>query len=93
MILTSEVKDPRVSGAVITDVKLSDDMKHARILFVPLSEDMDEKNIEEGLKSSAGFIRKKLAKKLRLKRIPVLDFEFDEFLRDSKKLDDIIKGL
>lgn len=93
MITQGEVKDPRLSGAVITSVKLSDDMGHAKIFFTPLTEGMETARMKEGFKSSAGFIRAKLAERLKLKRVPKIEFEFDSFLRDTHRVDDIIKDL
>lgn len=93
MITQKEVKDPRVESAVITNVDLSDDLGHAVVFFIPLTEGMDTKKMTEGFKSSAGFIRKKLAERIKMKRIPELEFRFDKFLRKSHELDDIIKDL
>lgn len=93
MITQREVKDPRVESAVITNVNLSDDLGHATVFFIPLTEGMDTKEMSKGFKSSTGFIRKKLAERIKIKRIPELEFKFDEFLSKSHELDDIIKDL
>lgn len=93
MITQREVKDPRVASAVITNVKLSDDLGHATVFFIPLTEGMDTQEMSEGFKSSSGFIRKQLADRIKIKRIPTLEFKFDEFLQRTHELDDIIKDL
>lgn len=93
MITQREVKDPRVASAVITNVNLSDDLGHATVYFIPLTEGMDTKEMTDGFRSSSGFIRKKLADRIKIKRIPELEFKFDKFLRKTHELDDIIKDL
>jgi len=93
MITSREVKDPRVESAVITNVELSDDLSHAKVYFMPLTEGMDVKDMLKGFKSSTGFIRKKLADRIKIKRMPELEFRYDEFLKKSHQLDDLIKDL
>lgn len=71
-----EMSDPRVSGIVVTDVQISPDKHHAhvRVGFAP------EADSKEGLKAldhARNFLRRALAQRLEMYRIPDLHFEPD----------------
>ena len=81
-----EVKDPRVSGALITvtGAEVTADLKYAKIYYSVLGADDDAeamKDIAKGLKSAAGFIRVQLAHRLNLRMTPELTFIADESMR------------
>ena len=93
MIVTGEIKDPRISDVAITGIYLSDDLGYARLYFVPLIKESDINEINKGFESSSGYIRKKLAQKLSMKKTPKLVFEHDSTLENSYRIDEIIKGV
>ncbi|MGI9553750.1 MAG: 30S ribosome-binding factor RbfA [Thermodesulfobacteriota bacterium] len=91
MISSGEIKDPRISSVVITNFYLSDDMGYLRLYYALLSENTENKTVEEGLQIASGFIRKKIGDKLRLKKLPKIEFEFDKVLENGYKVDDLIR--
>ena len=72
------VKDPRVSEAFIsiTAVDVTADLKYAKVYYSFLRG--DKKEIAQGLKSSAGFLRRHIAQKMNLRVTPELSFIFDD---------------
>lgn len=81
-----EIKDPRVSGALITvtGADVSADFKYAKIFYSVLGADDDaeaKKEIARGLRSAAGFVRGQLAHRLNLRVTPELTFVEDESMR------------
>ena len=91
MIATGEIKDPRLSSVVITNFYLSDDMGYLKLYFTKLSKDIDNSTLEKGLNSASGYIRKRIGEKLRLKKLPNVEFEFDSVLENGYKIDDLIR--
>ncbi|MCK4739134.1 MAG: 30S ribosome-binding factor RbfA [Deltaproteobacteria bacterium] len=91
MILHQEIKDPRIGFVTITNVLMSKDLKHARIFFSMLGSEKEVKDSMEGLNSASGFVRRALAKRLRLKNIPSVRFEFDETLEYSSHIEEVLK--
>lgn len=85
-----EVKDPRVSGTFIsvTGVEATPDLKYAKIFYSVLSG--DKKEIAKGLKSSAGFIRMRLARSLNLRMTPELTFCEDTSIAYGAKIESIL---
>ena len=90
-IVLRELKDPRVKGITITHVQISADLQHARVFYI--STFSSSQDVEKGLYSSAGFIRRELKKRLRLKYIPELKFIYDDSFDYGNKIDQILKDL
>ncbi len=72
-LLAKEVRDPRLGFVTVVDVSLSDDLQQARV-FVGLSEGRDSKAVFSVLKAATGYLRERLARRLALRRVPVLTF-------------------
>lgn len=90
-ILRREVKDPRLSLLTVTEVALKPDLKSALIYVAPLTAsdepapESERQEVLKGLKSASHFIYERLKKRLVLKVIPSIKFEYDvRFLKASK---------
>lgn len=88
-----DVKDPRVSGAFIsiTGAEATADLKYAKIYYSVLSG--DKKEIPKGLRSSAGYIRSCLAKKLNLRVTPELSFIEDSSIAYGAHIESILSHI
>ena len=77
-LLQRQVKDPRLDRFVaVTEVSTSPDLKHAKIFISCMG---SEKEIQETLSvltAASGFLRNELSRRLRLRRIPELSFQWD----------------
>jgi len=84
-IFSSEVRDPRLLGITIMKVELSPDMKKAFIFFSSYNSfnNVEKKDVLNGLSKVKGFIRSSLSKKLNLRRMPELNFR-EEFFENSE---------
>jgi ribosome-binding factor A len=77
ILVHDELRDPRVGMVTVQEVRVSRDLAHARVYYTC----MDESKIAESgraLQHSAGFLRARLGKLMRLRTIPELDFTFDK---------------
>ena len=90
MLVHGEIRDPRVSLATITAVKVAPDLSFARV-WVALqgSKDEQEKAIE-GLTSAAGFIRSRVAQELTTYTAPEFRFVRDEGAERGARVDAIL---
>ena len=92
-IITFELKDPNVTGLIsVTKVKITPDLKYAKIYVSILNAKSIEKTMQ-GLKDSSGFIRTQIAKTVNLRITPQLVFELDDSIEYGMKIDSIIKEL
>jgi ribosome-binding factor A len=92
-ILLKKVKDPRLKNASITDVKLSRDLRIARIYFVISG---NKKNVEEaleGFNSAIGYVKRTVARQMGLRYMPDLKFFYDESFDYGSHIDNVLKAL
>lgn len=78
-LIQFEINDPRVSELTVTDVEVSQDLRHADI-FVVSQDSKDKAKVEQSmrsLKKAGKFIRHRLLKTLDLRRCPDLHFKYD----------------
>lgn len=86
-ILLRRVKDPRISSfTVITEVKLSKDLRYAHIYVSVYGSEEEKRRTMIGLESAKGFIRSELGKDLRIRFIPEISFELDESLERGDRV-------
>jgi len=91
-IIMHKLRDPRLGFITITDAKVSDDLRHAKI-YVSIFEDAKQEESLKVLTSSAGFIRSELGKRLKMKFIPELIFKFDSSIAYGAKIDKILSEI
>jgi len=90
-ILEREVQDPRVRLVTVTHVKVSPDLRHARVLVSSLGGNEERKRVLQGLKSAAGYARRSLGQRLHhLRRIPELTFDYDDALERETRIEQLL---
>ena len=92
-ILKKSIKDPRLKMATITGVKVSRDLKQARIYFTISGGSQKKGAVIKGFNSAHGFIKKTLAHELDLKYMPNIKFFYDESLDYGAHIDELIKSI
>ena len=92
-LLLRDIKDPRIGMVTITQVRMSPDLRHARIFFSRLGDESERAESLRGLRSAAGFLRSQLTRRLALRVAPDLVFEFDPGLEQSERMAQLLKGL
>ncbi len=81
VLISQSLRDPRVRGAVVSRVEMTDDLREARVYVRALEGAEDaakKKELVEGLTRAAGMLRREIAKALKLRVAPELKFFFDE---------------
>jgi ribosome-binding factor A len=89
-VVAGELKDPRVGFVTVTDVRTSADLSHARVYVSVLGEESGREATLEGLRSAHGYLQRRVAAELRLKRTPTLAFEYDETADRALRIDTLL---
>lgn len=92
-ILLFEISDPRVEMITITGSKVSSDLSHANIYYSVIGDEKRWADVKEGLKSSKGFIKRQLAKRLEMRHLPDLHFHEDRTMENGERIDNILHEL
>ena len=86
-ILRRQVKDPRLNTFLaVTEVSTSPDLKYAKIFVSRLGDETNRQDILKTLSTASGFLRKELAHRLRLRRIPELNFCWDDSIEQGDRI-------
>ncbi|MCK4384922.1 MAG: 30S ribosome-binding factor RbfA [candidate division Zixibacteria bacterium] len=92
-IIQYELKDPGVGFVTITGVKLSDDLKYAKIFYSVLGNEEAKKESSSALRRACGFIQHEIGRKLRLKYTPEIYFHFDPSVEYGAHIEKLIKKI
>ena len=87
------LKDPRIGFVTISSVKVSADMSVATVNYTVLGSDKSVNDTAVGLEQSAGWLRKELAHRLRLRFMPALRFCLDRNLENSMHINELLVNL
>ena len=94
-VLREEATDPRIRMVTLTRVDCAPDLSSALVFWSSLEADSEESlcQIEAGLASAAGFIRRRIAQILPLRRMPRLEFRFDPSLEQGARTLSLLREL
>ena len=87
LILRGDVKDPRVNTFLsINRVEVTNDLCYAKVYVSSFLTDGQVQTGVNGLNSAAGFIQGQIAKKMRIRQFPKLQFVMDEGMKKGFKM-------
>ncbi|MBW3595362.1 MAG: 30S ribosome-binding factor RbfA [Actinobacteria bacterium] len=88
-----DLKDPRVGFATVTRVRISPDLRHARVLVSVLGTDEEQTETMKGLASAKAYLRGELGRQVRMKYLPELAFELDHRSEDAQHLEELLRKI
>ncbi len=90
-LLQREIKDPRLSNFIaVTEVVTSPDLKYAKVFISFISNQQQKQEALDALTGASNFLRKEMAKKIRLRRIPELSFHWDDSIERGAHIIELI---
>lgn len=92
-IIHDELKDPRIGFVTITKVDLSPDLRYASVYFSVLGTKKESRDTQVGLARSAGFVRKLLGRRMKLRYTPQVTFRLDESAEYSIRISKVLEKI
>ncbi len=89
-IMLRQIRDPRIGMVTITDVKVTDDLRLAKIFFVEMGKDTCDPKMVEGLEQARSFMKRELGKRLQLRHVPEIVFFFDKSFAYGSRIDKLL---
>jgi ribosome-binding factor A len=86
-----ELSDPRSAFVTITRVELNRDLSHGRIFYSVLGSEADKSRVAHMLEDAAGFVQRKVGKVLNTRRVPRLDWQYDDSIEKMAEMDRLIR--
>ncbi len=96
ILIAEEVRDPRLrplAALSITAVQVSGDLGVARVFFDVLDPSMNRERVAAGFAASAARIRQLLGKRVKMRRIPELRFEWDVSVERGRSMEALFDEL
>ncbi len=88
--VTQDLQDPRIGFVTMTSVKTSSDLRRARVYVSVLGDDAGRTDTLAGLESARGALQRRLARELRLKHTPSLEFVYDDTTDRALRVEQIL---
>jgi ribosome-binding factor A len=92
-IIRREVDDPRIGFFSITRVDVPPDLRTARVYISVLGTEEERTATLTALRSAAGFIRRHLKPRLRMRQIPELEFRDDRSMEHAEQIGHVLREL
>ena len=88
--ISQQVKDPRVGFVTVTAVETAPDLRRARVFVSVLGAEGVRRRSMEGLQSAHGILQRAVARELRLKHTPTLEFLYDDTADRGMRIAELI---
>jgi len=92
-LLAREVHDPGIGFVTITRVKVTADLQIAHIYYTTMAAESVRAAQAKALQRATPFLRRQLAGRLRLRRMPEIDFRFDPSVEQHDRIEKLIQEI
>jgi ribosome-binding factor A len=92
-LITRQVRDPGIGFITITHVKVTPDLQMARVYYTTLGDEKSRGQTKRALDRAKPFLRRQVGQRLQLRRVPELEFFFDESIERGDRIERIIQEL
>ena len=88
-----EVHDPGIGFITLTRVQVTADLQIARVFYTSLGDPTARKETARALARATGFFRRQIGARLQLRRVPELEFRFDESIAHQDRIEQILRDI
>jgi len=92
-LLLEKVEDPRVQGVTLTGIRLSNDLKQAKVFYSVLGGEGQVEKALAGLNSARGFIKKQIGTRMELRYVPEISFVHDASLEAGSHMERVFEEI
>jgi ribosome-binding factor A len=93
LLSRGEVHDPGIGFITLTRVKVTADLQLARVFYTTMGDEKGRKETAKALQRATPFFRRQVGGRLQLRRVPELEFRFDESVAHQDRIEQIIRDL
>ncbi len=87
----TEIKDPNLGMVTITDVDMTKELEVATVYFTTLNENKEE--AEAALNKAKGLVRSAVAKEIRLRKAPEIEFKYDNSIEYGSRIESLLNEI
>ena len=93
ILARGEVHDPGIGFITLTRVQMTSDLQIARVFYTQLGDPKARKETARALERATPFFRRQIGARLRLRRVPEVEFRFDEAIEHQDRIEQILRDL
>jgi ribosome-binding factor A len=93
MLTRGDVRDPGIGFITLTKVQVSPDLQQARVFYTTLGDPKARIETAKALDRATPFFRRQIGGRLRLRRVPDIEFRFDEAIQHQDRIEQILRDL
>ena len=93
MLSRGDIHDPGIGFITLTRVVVSPDLQQARVFYTSLGDDKARKETSKALGRATPYMRRQIGSRMRLRRVPELEFRFDQSIEHQDRVERIIRDL
>jgi ribosome-binding factor A len=92
-LISRNLQDPGVGFVTLTKVKVTTDLQLARIYYTTMGDENARRETAAALKRAAPFLRRQIGQRIRLRRVPEIEFFFDQSVAQHDRIEQILQEL
>ncbi|HEX8070660.1 MAG TPA: 30S ribosome-binding factor RbfA [Pyrinomonadaceae bacterium] len=92
-IVGYELEDPRLAGVTVTEVRMSENMREARVYYTVAGTEAEAAAAQRALEHATAFVRRELALELNLRRTPFVHFIRDTVEEQAARVDELLTDI
>ena len=93
LLARGDVHDPGIGFITLTRVQVTSDLQIARVYYTSLGDPKARKETARALERAIPFFRRQIGARLRLRRVPEVEFRFDEAIEHQDRIEQILRDL
>lgn len=92
-LLVHAVTDPGIGFITITRVRTTKDLRLVKVYYTVLGDLENRADTARALKRANSFLRREVGKRLSLRRVPMIEFKFDEAVESENRIEELLSEL
>ena len=93
MLTRGDVHDPGIGFITLTRVQVSADLPVAKVFYTTLGDPKARLETQKALERATPFFRRQIGARVRLRRVPEVEFRFDETIQHQDRIEQILRDL
>jgi ribosome-binding factor A len=93
ILLAREVHDPGIGFVTVTRVEVTTDLQLARVFYTTLGTEDERRQTAKALERALPFLRHQVGERVRLRRVPVLQFVFDKSIETQERVERLLQDI
>ena len=92
-LLARDVHDPGIGFITLTKVSVTPDLQLARVYYTSLGDEKGLRETDKALRRALPFLRRQIAQRVRLRRVPEIEFFYDKSVAQHDRVERILQDL